>query len=400
MTARSLLLALIALLPFEPAGAREVEIELVPVGNLRGAQVDQMSPFIDPVDILTDLPEGASLDIDGPPWRIRLDDLTRYRTQLKLSVGAEDRAFPATPLNVSLPYRQQKPLRIVVPFLDKFDNRHIRSVFEDETLSSTADDHLTDFIQATMKIDFLTEGRIPRTDDMTPNLARTLLVYANSMTWLVENTDWFGVPSDFETKREMMKRAIIRARNDPRYTRRAAIARLQGAKERAERARFSVYRRYFAAIADLRGEIQCNEIFPISLPFYEHLRELPRADYDRVRSNARFTRSQVLNETVRCFDLLLGRRDGARMAAKVVQERKFGGRDASEMRSLLARYLDDERRNVIREAGGVPASGGPCLPPDVTSTNAIGALRAICADIAWLDALAISIEKGVRNESN
>lgn len=337
-----------------PATANEVVLELTPVGSLKLDIVRSLNPAIEP-DLAGDIASATMFDESGPTWTFPLSQLSDYRTRLSLRIeGEPPHRYPSTPLNLSLPYRSQKPLRIVLPFVADFDNERLKAVYRNEAISTTPDDFLGDFLHATMRIDFLTANELPEIDGITRNLVHSLVIYGNSMARLIGETEWFGIPADFETKREMMQRAVTKANFDDRFASQISVSRLEDAKQRAERATHQLYGRYFRAIADLQGDIQCNEIFPIALPFYEHLRDMQQDRYAQIREHARFTRSQVLNETVRCFDLLLSRRDGARVALQVVIERKFGGLDAKGMHALLYRYLSDERRQIIREIPGCP----------------------------------------------
>lgn len=383
-----------------PAYANEVVFEITPLGSLDPDIIESLQPIVEPTDLVGDLSSGASFDASRRQWLVPLGQLSEYSTRVSLQLeGGPSHFYPERPLNLSLPYRSQR-LKIVIPALDSFDSERLRAVYRNEELSATAGDVLNDFVHVTMQIDYLTDGQLPDTIDITPTLARSLVIYGNSMARLIDGTEWFGVPADFFFKRALMQNALYKAETNDRFADEISVERLLKARDRADAATHAVYRRYYVAIADLQSDIQCNEIFPISLPFYKHLRDVSSESYVGIREEAGFTRSMVLNETVRCFNRLLSIRDGARFALESVVDSKFDGLGAIDMHALLTRYLAYERSQIIREAGAVESVEDPCIPPDITSESAQTALSAVCDDIAWLSDIRPSIERGVENVRN
>ncbi|WP_299653021.1 hypothetical protein [uncultured Jannaschia sp.] len=373
--------------------AAEVTFEITPLSNLNSEIVSSLKPALVPMGLIGDLdPEGFFDRVNGK-WIVPIQPLDHYLTELSIRIeGAGPHAYPPSPIALALPYRDQKPLELIIHFLDMPVSERVSRAYGDAALSQTPGDLLSDFLFATKQLTQLTNDEIPSIEEVTPVLTRTLVVYGEALGRLVDETDWFGIPSNSEIILEMMRVALDKTRVDARFADRINVGRLVAAKGRAESAEYLVYRRVYSAIESLNDDLGCNEIFPIALPFYHDLAGMSPDDYRKVREQARITKSHVLAETTRCFRMLLTKNSSGLVGAlPQVVEGKFGGLSAREMRNSLDVSLRNERRALLRETGLSGELIPSCVPEELSSRADVP-INLLCDALAYLEALKPLIE--------
>ena len=373
-------------------GAAEVEIQVAP----RGAdEISELSPAVLPRELLVDPSAAAAFDEVSRKWVISVRPLQSFVTDMSLELKKNDnKGFPRPPLRISLPYRDAV-IQVVIPLAAEPDGARVRAAYRGDIPAVDSRDYLTDFLQASILIDFLTQGAASEAVEPTPALARALVVYAESMDWLLSATEWFGVPASVLDRAEMIRNILAAAAADSRLSEQIHVGRVGRAHELVKRAEHRLYLRISRALAEL-PPWRCNESFPILYSFYLHLQQLPREQYVRIRTATRFTRTHILLQSTSCFRQLLTIDPGVRYARPEVITGPFGGRSAEMVATDLKQNLEFELRLRRIESGDAQNAGRGCDGSGVAEAEE----RKICRDLAYLDELVSMLIEENTNAEN
>ncbi|WP_308915526.1 hypothetical protein [Jannaschia sp. LMIT008] len=315
---------------------------------------------------------------------------TQFRNDARLRIahdGAPD--TPLATIGITLPYMATGEEKAIVQVVERHDGAKVRAAYRNEALAKGPIDWMSNMVHAARQVDSVTGGGTLTVDEISPVVARGMVVYANSVSRLVEKTNWFDFPSDLEQRRDLLSLARTRATRDEGFQ--VSAARLERAERELDAAAGILYGRYWQAIKDTNANTRCFGTFPVTLAFHDHLRGLDAELYDTIVDTVGFTRTQVLSETVRCFRMLLSRDGAAQFALDAVMEEPFGGNDPLAVLAALRNRLDDTRFAILSDPDVAADPFDPeCSPAGVS----IKGLTTICADLAYLDSVQPDLIRG------
>lgn len=359
--------------------AAEVELQI----KLSDAESQDYKPAVLPSELLADPTAAPVFDQVKRSWVIKVRPLHSFLTRMTLALKGRDESVPRPPLSIALPYRDAVFEILITTSGNKIEQERVKSAYRGDLPAEDSTEWLNDFLAAANLISFLSLGSSAEDIPATAPLARALVVYAEAMEKLLTRTEWFGVPTDVPIRAEMIRTVIAAAESDKSLRKSINLQRVKHAFTLAKAAEHQLYSRIWKAIVDI-PDFRCNEIFPVSRQFYDHLRRLPQEDYVEIRTLAQFTRSQVLLESVRCFRELLSIKPGARYALPQVVAGPFGGLPARQIAEELKGDLAREHEAVLRDSGRQPSGGLLCQSQ---TTMASRLERQLCDALAYMQEL-------------
>ncbi|MCW7544520.1 hypothetical protein N7I30_11985 [Aurantimonas litoralis] len=312
------------------------ELHFIPEWTEDAAGIlSELSPELKPEAALMN--EGGKIEFraDNRLWRAQIRTVEETLTNLEFRLLKPDGVAAISPsIPLALPRRPNDATTYPVNLhlLGEPQKAAVDAYYADMSALQYEADWVKAFVLSDGVISYL-QGDARESDiPLTPPLGRALAVYADSVSWLVDNTEWFGLPARAPSRLALLTR--FRLSRDERLS--EISERILSSDGRLRGARYLLPRRVWRL--SVKKTPFCNERFPAAHNLYKELSGLPDTEYDEFRKKSRLTRSVVLDEMVRCFRQLMTVDGPARrfFLPEVIDE-QFGGMRPKMLRDYLER---------------------------------------------------------------
>jgi hypothetical protein len=346
---------------FPHAGAAEplAEIQIRPIDAPAQLDLAKVVPVFDPATILGDPDLPAAFDANKRMWSVTTRKLSDYSTIFSFRLE-DDKRSPLHPsITLDLPYREQS---VPIP-LSIGTDPPIARVKNYYKFGFDADDSLKAFISSEQVIAALQGDALADEVSISAVLARSLIIYAETVDTLIQGTEWFGRPHSLAQRLEMIKR--VRDQAGPNVRRTVDMARLEAAASKLRKAEYHLVTRIWKY--SIQGTPHCKDRFPLALALYEHLAKMQRDEYYELVDEAKVTASLSLLAATQCYRKLLTVKGDRKEALPAVIAGPFHNSSALEMAKNLQSKVEQELQTLDAESDETAlqevCKGGDLVPP-------------------------------------
>lgn len=374
--------------------ASDVELEITPVwpGDDKKAGV-KIAPIVEPHELLRlfngDVAPPA-FDYGPPPVEEygvlnmvthQLDSgLTDMRLQFKSKLDDEERFHPVIVL--SLPLRKRTyPIAVRL-----FKSLPVSMVLDHYRRAPTTkmEQRLEAYLAAEQTISHYVDSGDVNQLHVSANLIRVATVYAESVSWLVGHTEFFGLPRNLGERKELLEFLLVKMETKQSLRKLANFTRYKRAIAALDSTPNQLVRRLW--VHSLKHSSFCQNRFPIARELHQEMVRMPDANYNKLVKDIKITRASALEATIECFRQLISRDGDTQYIKGVVVEQEFG-REAAR---TVYEYLWEASLNEFAARGykvQLDGTGVPCIQSGQAQN-----LVKLCSDFNFLKQIKDTID--------
>jgi hypothetical protein len=350
-----------ASIPFQPAAAQtSATIEIRTSGLPQDADLSKIVATFEPTTILVDPGAAAAFNAALGGWKATTRPLAGNTTSLVVRLRSDAGTALSPDISLDLPFRSQTILMDVhvgsEPPIDGMMEYYRANGGLD------AQDMLRAFVMSEQVIAFLQGNATASAVPISAPMARALIVYAEAVNLLLQQTEWFGRPRALSDRLDMVKR--IRVNAGANLRRDINMERLQNAETVLRSAEPHLLRRVWQY--SVHGAPHCLDRFANALALYESLAAMPRQAYQESVEKSGITASLALLAATQCYRQLLTIDGDRRRALPQVVAGPFKARSASVIAALLQTNIEQELQALKAQEDSDPFAE-PCAPPAPTT---------------------------------
>ncbi|MGI9366441.1 MAG: hypothetical protein ACR2O8_14760 [Rhizobiaceae bacterium] len=379
--ASALLLAIVS-----ESQASDVELEITPVwpGDDQKAGV-QIAPIVEPHKLLKSV-DGANAPATfeyGPPpageygtWTMvthpLIAGLTDIRLQFKSKLDNNERIHPTIVLSLPLRTRTYPiPVRLFTsPPLSNVLNHYKRAP------TTKVDQRLDAYLAAEHTISHVVGDGDVNQLVFSANLVRVATVYAESVSWLVGHTEFFGLPRNLKERMELLEFLQVKLETEQSLRSQANFARYKKAIAALDSAPNQLVRRLW--VYSLKASAFCQNRFPIARALHQEMVRMPDIQYNKLVEDIKISRASALEVAIGCFRQLVSRDGDTQYIMDKIVAEDFGGDSARTVYEYLweASLKEFSARGYAVQLDG---SGVPCSQSGLEPK-----LAKLCSDFNYL----------------